>query len=132
MYVLFANIMNNCLIYFLIEYMFSRFSHIMNKTVQIYFLCFKSIPNVSWRGLSYGLGWILTSVLEYRRKYYCEIYVPQYITIYKYIYLPKYKYYLFTYVNHELYIIYNNLFNGSLSVMAAKHFPFQKGRYSIQ
>ena len=58
------------------------------------------------RAVFNGLDVILTSVLEYRRKYYCEIYVPQYITIYKYIYLHKYKYYLFTYVNHELYIIY--------------------------
>ena len=55
--------------------------------------------------------------------------MPQYITIYKYIYLHKYKYYLFTYVNHELYNIYNNLFIGSLSVMAAKLniSPFKRG-----
>ena len=67
--------------------------------------------------------------------------MPQYITIYKYIYLPKYKYYLFTYVNHELYNIYlKNKMTYTLvllSVMAAKPsyfkmFPLSKGEISMQ
>ena len=66
------------------------------------------------RAVFNGLDVILTSVLEYRRKYYCEIYVPQYITIYKYIYLHKYKYYLFTYVIMNCIIYMENEMTNSL------------------